>query len=47
METHPVLAHALLDGPNAVPLKHIRSLQEQLLAIDKVVKTQPLLGRVP
>ena len=43
METHPDPAHALSDGPNAVPLKHMRALLEQLLALDRVVKTQPLL----
>ncbi len=43
METHPDPANALSDGPNAVPLKHMRALLEQLLALDRVVKTQPLL----
>lgn len=43
METHPDPAHALSDGPNAVPLKHMRALLEQLLALDRVVKQQPLL----
>jgi 2-dehydro-3-deoxyphosphooctonate aldolase (KDO 8-P synthase) len=43
METHPDPAHALSDGPNAVPLKHMRALLEQLVAIDRVVKSQPLL----
>ena len=43
METHPDPAHALSDGPNAVPLKHMRALLEQLQAIDRVVKSQPLL----
>ena len=43
METHPDPAHALSDGPNAVPLKHMRALLEQLLALDRVVKSQPLL----
>jgi 2-dehydro-3-deoxyphosphooctonate aldolase (KDO 8-P synthase) len=43
METHPDPAHALSDGPNAVPLKHMRVLLEQLLALDRVVKQQPLL----
>jgi 2-dehydro-3-deoxyphosphooctonate aldolase (KDO 8-P synthase) len=31
------------DGPNAVPLKHMRALLEQLLALDRVIKAQPLL----
>ena len=43
METHPDPANALSDGPNAVPLRHMRALLEQLLAIDRVVKSQPLL----
>ncbi len=43
METHPDPARALSDGPNAVPLKHMRALLEQLLALDRVVKNQPLL----
>ena len=43
METHPDPAHALSDGPNAVPLKHMKSLLEQLVALDRVIKAQPLL----
>jgi len=43
METHPDPARALSDGPNAVPLKHMRALLEQLVSIDRVVKGQPLL----
>ena len=43
METHPDPAHALSDGPNAVPLKHMRALLEQLVALDRVVKSRPLL----
>jgi 2-dehydro-3-deoxyphosphooctonate aldolase (KDO 8-P synthase) len=43
METHPDPAKALSDGPNAVPLKHMRALLEQLLALDRVIKQQPLL----
>ena len=43
METHPDPAKALSDGPNAVPLKHMRALLEQLLALDRVIKSQPLL----
>src|SRR5216110_1069743 len=43
METHPDPAKALSDGPNAVPLKHMRALLEQLLSLDRVVKAQPLL----
>jgi 2-dehydro-3-deoxyphosphooctonate aldolase (KDO 8-P synthase) len=43
METHPRPAEAFSDGPNAVPLRHMRVLLEQLVAIDRVVKAQPLL----
>ncbi len=43
METHPRPAEAWSDGPNAVPLKHMRTLLEQLVALDRVVKSQPLL----
>ncbi|MEX8519358.1 MAG: 3-deoxy-8-phosphooctulonate synthase [Leptothrix sp. (in: b-proteobacteria)] len=43
METHPNPAQAFSDGPNAVPLKHMRALLEQLVALDRVVKNQPLL----
>jgi 2-dehydro-3-deoxyphosphooctonate aldolase (KDO 8-P synthase) len=43
METHPDPAHAMSDGPNAVPLRHMRALLEQLVALDRVVKSQPLL----
>ncbi len=41
METHPDPAHALSDGPNAVPLKHMKALLEQLVAVDGVVKSRP------
>ena len=43
METHPDPAKALSDGPNAVPLQRMRALLEQLLALDRVIKSQPLL----
>jgi 2-dehydro-3-deoxyphosphooctonate aldolase (KDO 8-P synthase) len=43
METHPDPANAMSDGPNAVPLKHMKALLEQLVALDRVVKAQPLL----
>jgi len=38
METHPNPAQALSDGPNAVPLKHMRALLESLQALDTVTK---------
>ncbi len=43
METHPDPANALSDGPNAVPLKHMKALLEQLVSLDRVVKAQPLI----
>jgi 2-dehydro-3-deoxyphosphooctonate aldolase (KDO 8-P synthase) len=43
METHPDPANAMSDGPNAVPLKHMRVLLEQLVSLDRVIKAQPLL----
>jgi 2-dehydro-3-deoxyphosphooctonate aldolase (KDO 8-P synthase) len=38
METHPDPAHALSDGPNAVPLARMEGLLESLLELDRVVK---------
>jgi len=38
METHPDPAKALCDGPNAVPLKHMKALLETLVALDRVTK---------
>lgn len=43
METHPDPAHALSDGPNAVPLARMRGLLESLVEIDRVVKARTLL----
>ena len=43
METHPDPAKALSDGPNAVPLKRMKDLLEQLVAIDRTVKSRPFL----
>ena len=39
METHPDPAHAMSDGPNAVPLKHMQALLKTLVAIDRLVKS--------
>ena len=38
METHPDPAKAMSDGPNAVPLKHMKALLETLLALARVTK---------
>ena len=43
METHPDPAHAKSDGPNAVPLKHMKALLETLLALDTVTKRNGFL----
>jgi 2-dehydro-3-deoxyphosphooctonate aldolase (KDO 8-P synthase) len=43
METHPDPAKALSDGPNAVPLKHMKALLETLLALDSVTKKNGFL----
>ena len=43
METHPNPAQAMSDGPNAVPLKHMRALLETLVALDDVTKKNGFL----
>ena len=43
METHPDPANAMSDGPNAVPLRHMRALLETLLELDRVAKKKPFL----
>jgi 2-dehydro-3-deoxyphosphooctonate aldolase (KDO 8-P synthase) len=43
METHPNPAQAMSDGPNAVPLRHMKALLSTLLELDRVVKRQPFL----
>ena len=43
METHPNPAKALSDGPNAVPLHQMKALLEQLVSIDRTVKSAPFL----
>jgi len=43
METHPDPNKALSDGPNAVPLKHMKSLLETLVALDRITKKTPFL----
>ena len=43
METHPDPANALSDGPNAVPLKHMKALLETLVALDEVTKRNGFL----
>ncbi|HVE52649.1 MAG TPA: 3-deoxy-8-phosphooctulonate synthase [Ramlibacter sp.] len=43
METHPNPDEALCDGPNAVPLKHMRALLETLLELDRITKKNGFL----
>ena len=43
METHPNPAQAFCDGPNAVPLRHMKALLETLVALDFVSKKTPFL----
>ena len=43
METHPNPAQAMSDGPNAVPLQHMKALLETLLGLDAVTKKNPFL----
>ena len=43
METHPEPNKAMSDGPNAVPLKHMKALLESLLDLDRVTKKNGFL----
>ncbi len=40
MEVHPNPSEALCDGPNSQLLKEVGPLLEQLMAVDRIVKTQ-------
>jgi len=46
METHPNPAAAMSDGPNAVPLHHMKALLETLLELDAVTKKKPFLENI-
>ena len=46
METHPHPAVAMSDGPNAVPLHHMKALLETLLELDAVTKKNPFLENI-
>ena len=46
METHPHPEQALSDGPNAWPLAHMEPLLRILVALDRVVKAEPLCETV-
>ena len=39
METHPDPANAMSDGPNAVPLHHMKNLLESLKGLDQLIKS--------
>ncbi len=43
METHPDPAKAMSDGPNAVPLKHMKALLETLVELDRITKKNGFL----
>ena len=43
METHPEPDKALSDGPNAMPLAHMKEMLETLISIDQSVKKQRYL----
>jgi len=43
METHPNPSQSMSDGPNAVPLQHMKALLETLLELDAVTKKNPFL----
>ena len=43
METHPDPSKALSDGPNAVPLKHMKALLETLVELDRITKKNGFL----
>jgi 2-dehydro-3-deoxyphosphooctonate aldolase (KDO 8-P synthase) len=46
METHPDPSKAMSDGPNAVPLKHMRALLETLLELDHITKKNGFLENI-
>lgn len=43
METHPDPAKAMSDGPNAVPLKHMKALLSTLVELDRITKKNGFL----
>ena len=46
METHPNPAAAMSDGPNAVPLHHMKALLETVLELDAVTKKNPFVENI-
>jgi 2-dehydro-3-deoxyphosphooctonate aldolase (KDO 8-P synthase) len=47
IETHQDPDRAPSDGPNMVPIKHLRSVLETLLAFDKIAKSRPIENVAP
>ena len=47
METHQDPDHAPSDGPNMVPIKHLRKVLETLQAFDKIAKARPIENIAP
>ncbi len=47
METHQDPDHAPSDGPNMVPIKHLRRVLETLQAFDKIAKARPIENIAP
>lgn len=43
IEAHPDPSNALCDGPSALPLDLLRPFLEQMIAVDKLVKSFPVL----
>jgi 2-dehydro-3-deoxyphosphooctonate aldolase (KDO 8-P synthase) len=43
LEAHPNPDEALCDGPSALPLTLLKPFLEQVQAVDKLVKAQPVL----
>ncbi len=47
METHQDPDHAPSDGPNMVPIKHLRKVLETLRAFDEIAKVRPIENIAP
>ena len=47
METHQDPDHAPSDGPNMVPIKHLRRVLETLVALDRIAKSRPVENIAP
>ncbi|MBL9034582.1 MAG: 3-deoxy-8-phosphooctulonate synthase [Rhodospirillaceae bacterium] len=47
METHQDPDHAPSDGPNMVPIRHLKKVLETLIAFDKIAKSRPIENIAP